>query len=59
VWSNEAEMGQLRDNFILAALRAQQTGFDGVEIHAAFGCFLSQFLSPALNHRHDSYGGSI
>ena len=52
-------MGQLRDNFILAALRAQQTGFDGVEIHAAFGCFLSQFLSPALNHRHDSYGGSI
>ena len=55
----QAEVGQLRDDFIHAAIRAQQAGFDGVEVHAAFGWILSQFLSPALNQRHDNYGGSV
>jgi 2,4-dienoyl-CoA reductase-like NADH-dependent reductase (Old Yellow Enzyme family) len=42
-----------------AAKRAQESGFDGIEIHSGHGYFLSQFLSPAYNRRQDEYGGSI
>lgn len=44
--------------FIDAAVRAEKAGFDGVQIHAAHFFFLSRFISPAVNHRTDSYGGS-
>ena len=44
--------------FIDAAIRAKKTGFDGVQIHAAHFFFLSRFISPAVNHRRDEYGGS-
>jgi 2,4-dienoyl-CoA reductase-like NADH-dependent reductase (Old Yellow Enzyme family) len=52
------EVRILRDDFITAAKRAERAGFDGVEVHAAFGWILSQFLSPTLNQRIDQYGGS-
>ncbi len=44
--------------FINAAIRAKKAGYDGVQIHAAHGFFLSRFISPAYNHRKDEYGGT-
>lgn len=41
-----------------AATRAEMSGYDGVQIHAAHFFFLSRFISPLLNHRTDEYGGS-
>ena len=43
--------------FTDAAIRAEKVGFDGVQIHAAHFFFLSRFISPAINHRTDKYGG--
>ena len=54
-----AEVEQLREDFIAAAVRAEKAGFDGVEIHGAHGYVLCQFLSPTLNRREDRYGGSL
>jgi 2,4-dienoyl-CoA reductase-like NADH-dependent reductase (Old Yellow Enzyme family) len=53
-----AEVEALRDDFIAAAKRAEQAGFDGAEIHGAHGYIVAQFLSPEINHRDDRYGGS-
>ena len=54
-----AEVHELRDNFIAAAIRAQQSGYDGVELHGAHGYILCQFLSAKYNLRDDEYGGSL
>jgi 2,4-dienoyl-CoA reductase-like NADH-dependent reductase (Old Yellow Enzyme family) len=53
------EIHRLVSSYARAARRVQEAGFDGLEIHSGHGYFLSQFLSPAYNKRHDEYGGSI
>ena len=53
------EMAGVRDAFVAAARRALAAGFQVVEVHAAHGYLLNQFLSPLTNLRTDSYGGSL
>lgn len=53
------EVGQLAEDFVLAAVRADRAGFDGVEVHGAHGYVLAQFLSAEDNRRDDRYGGGL
>ena len=53
------EIEQMVEDFILAALRAERAGFDGVELHGAHGYLLAAFLDRDNNHRSDRYGGSL
>ncbi|BBZ56725.1 MULTISPECIES: NADH:flavin oxidoreductase [Mycolicibacterium] len=53
------ELPGIVDSFVRAAGRAVQAGMDGLQIHAAHGYLLSQFLTPHTNRRTDEYGGSL
>jgi 2,4-dienoyl-CoA reductase-like NADH-dependent reductase (Old Yellow Enzyme family) len=55
----KAELKELRQAFVAAALRCQEGNLDGVEVHAAHGYLFSQFFSPLYNDRTDEYGGSL
>ncbi len=53
------EIETITEAFALAALRAQKTGFDGVEIHGGNVYLITQFLSPLTNHRKDQFGQTL
>jgi 2,4-dienoyl-CoA reductase-like NADH-dependent reductase (Old Yellow Enzyme family) len=54
-----ADLAEVVEAFAAAARRADAAGFDAVELHAAHGYLLFQFLSPLSNHRTDGYGGDL
>ena len=53
------EIKNVKELFVNAAIRAQKADYDSVELHAAHGYLLCEFLSPLTNHRTDIYGGSL
>lgn len=53
------QIQSISQSFAQAALRCKQAGANGVQIHAAHGYLLSEFLSPIFNKREDDYGGSL
>ncbi|MEV0283108.1 MULTISPECIES: NADH:flavin oxidoreductase [unclassified Kribbella] len=54
-----SQLDEIVDGFAVAAVRAAEAGFDGVEIHGANGYLLDQFLTVYTNQRTDSYGGPV
>lgn len=54
-----ADMDRITADFVAAARRGAEAGFDLLELHCAHGYLLSSFLSPVANHRTDEYGGSL
>ncbi|MGZ9720081.1 NADH:flavin oxidoreductase/NADH oxidase family protein [Rhizobium miluonense] len=54
-----ADIAEVERRFVETAMLAERAGFTGVEVHAAHGYLLSQFLSPLTNRRQDRWGGSL
>ena len=57
--ATRADLDRMTADFVAAARRGVEAGFDLVEVHAAHGYLLSSFLSPVANRRTDAYGGSL
>ncbi len=55
----ESDIAKVIDDFGRSAEIARGVGFDALELHLGHGYLLSQFLSPAINHRRDRFGGSL
>ncbi|HKG73370.1 MAG TPA: FAD-dependent oxidoreductase [Aestuariivirgaceae bacterium] len=56
---SEAEIEEAIDGFVAAARRAKQSGFDGIELFAAYHALIDQFWTPFSNRRDDKWGGSL
>lgn len=56
---SKEDIYQLENKFVQSAALAARAGFDGVELHAAHGYLINQFLSPESNQRSDEFGGSL
>ncbi|MCH6583280.1 MAG: NADH:flavin oxidoreductase/NADH oxidase [Proteobacteria bacterium] len=55
----QAELPAMKDAFVSSVGRAARIGFDVIELHAAHGYLLHEFLSPLSNQREDDYGGTL
>jgi anthraniloyl-CoA monooxygenase len=55
----QADMASVRDAFVAATHRADEAGFDMIEVQAGHGFLLSSFITPLMNHRTDAFGGTL
>ena len=54
-----SDIHEMQENFVQAAMRAKEAGYDGLQLHGCHGYLINQFISNKTNLRTDEYGGSI
>ena len=57
--ASEKDIKKIINDFTMSAIRCYEAGFDGIELHAAHGYLISQFLGKKINLRNDNWGGSL